>query len=201
MFLLEFRRRIQLYLRRKFLPRYANSITSQRIIPYLKHVGELFLHMSKEIVNKKEINSSKIIIIALKILASKSPRKHLNGSKFTNSLFFTSSELPFKSPGTMKGWKNLLAFPRATSFPAQDVHVVEITIQKNSALLVEKAEEMYLGLVQKEREDVGGKVICPCGEELWHHSCSKEFGKGTASQKFCCNNSYTQKPNPLIILP
>lgn len=130
MFLLEFRRRIQVYLGRKFLPRYANSITSQRIIPYLEHVGELFLHMSKENVNKKKIHSSKIIVIALKILASKSPTKHLNGSKFTNSLFFTSSELPFKSPDNMKGWKNLLAFPRATSFPAQDVYVMEITIRK-----------------------------------------------------------------------
>jgi hypothetical protein len=48
---------------------------------------------------------------------------------------------------------------------------------------VKKAAEMYLGLVQKEREDVGDKVICPCGEELWHHSCSKEFGKGTANKK------------------
>jgi hypothetical protein len=48
---------------------------------------------------------------------------------------------------------------------------------------VKKAAEMYLGLVQKEREDVGGKVICPCGEELRHHSCSKEFGKGTAKVK------------------
>ena len=48
---------------------------------------------------------------------------------------------------------------------------------------MKKAAEMYLGLVQKEREDVGDMVICPCGEELWHHSCSKEFGKGTASKK------------------
>jgi hypothetical protein len=128
MFLL--RRRIQVYLGRKFIPRYANSITSQRIIPNLERVGELFLHMSKENVNKMEIHSSKIIVISLKKLASKSPTKHLNGSKFTNSLFFTSSELPFKSPGNMKGLKNLLPFPRATSFPAQDVHVMEITIQK-----------------------------------------------------------------------
>ena len=28
-----------------------------------------------------------------------------------------------------------------------------------------KAAEVYLGLVQKEIEDIGGMVICPSGEE------------------------------------
>lgn len=97
--------------------------------------------------------------------ASKSPTKNLSGSKFTNSLFFSSSKLPLKSPGDMKGWKTLLAFPRATCFPAQDAHVMELNLPKSSAMLVKKAAEVYLGLVQKEREDVGGMVICPCGEE------------------------------------
>ena len=33
------------------------------------------------------------------------------------------------------------------------------------------------------REDAGGKVICPYGEESQRRSCSKEFDKGTAIQK------------------
>jgi hypothetical protein len=68
---------------------------------------------------------------------------------------------------------------------------MELIVPKSSAMLVKKAAEVYLGLVQKEREDDGGMVISPYGEELRHHSCSKEFGEGTASQKLCCNNSRT----------
>lgn len=124
-----------------------------------------FCMCQKEFVNNKESNDFKINIKPVKMLASKSPTKNLSGSKFTNSLFFSSSKLPLKSPGDMKGWKTLLAFPRATCFPAQDVHVMELHLLKSSPMLVKKAAEVYLGLVQKEREDVGGMVICPCGEE------------------------------------
>ena len=42
---------------------------------------------------------------------------------------------------------------------------MELNLLKSSAMLVKKAAEVYLGLVQKEREGVGGMVICPCGEE------------------------------------
>ena len=70
-----------------------------------------FCMCQKEFVNNKESNDFKINIKPVKMLASKSPTKHLSGSKFTNSLFFSTSKLPLKSPGDMKGWKTLLAFP------------------------------------------------------------------------------------------
>lgn len=43
--------------------------------------------------------------------------------------------------------------------------------------------DIHLGLNWMGREDAEDKVICLHGEELQHHSCSEEFGKGTTKPR------------------
>lgn len=57
------------------------------------------------------------------------------------------------------------------------------------AIWVSTSLLLYLGSSQMGREDVGDKAFSPCGEELQHHSCSREYGKDTANANLGYNNS------------
>ena len=57
-----------------------------------------------------------------------------------------------------------------------------IEIQLSASLL------LYLGSPQMGREVAGDKAFSPCGEELQHHSCSREYGKDTANANSSFNS-------------